>query len=56
MQVYPAAGLVYEAPDNASIYYIDPNADELFSNKNIHCIKAKAGIEVPNLVEELMDM
>jgi NAD-dependent deacetylase len=25
MQVYPAAGLVYEAPKDAQIFFIDPN-------------------------------
>ncbi len=57
MQVYPAAGLVSEAPRTAKIWFIDPNPSlnyELKSKKNLTVLAEKASIGVPLLVDELL--
>lgn len=57
MQVYPAAGLVYYAPPDAEIYYIDPRPQlnhELSLRLNLRMITHTAGDGVPALVEELL--
>lgn len=48
LQVYPAAGLLYDAPTNAIIYAIDPSLPQSLHRSSIHCIEAKAteGIKV----------
>lgn len=54
LSVYPAAGLVNYAPPFAEKYYIDPKELE---GKNIYdfkIIKEKAGVGVPDLVEQLI--
>jgi len=55
MQVYPAAGLINYAPDNCSIFIIDPKADNSYQNSKIEIIKENAGKAVPKLVQELME-
>lgn len=43
LQVYPAAGLVHYAPENCTLYYIDPKAEIPFGfPQNIKLIKEKA--------------
>ena len=57
MQVYPAAGLVGYAPQDAQIYYVDPKPAinyELSSRSNLQVISEKAGSGVKKLVEELL--
>jgi NAD-dependent deacetylase len=57
MQVYPAAGLVHYAPQNAEIYYIDPNPSinhELSSRNSMKIIAEKASLGVPIIVSELL--
>lgn len=56
LQVYPAASLIFHARQNAEIYYIDLEAENVISKvglKNIRIISEKATIGVPLLVEEL---
>jgi len=54
MVVYPAASLiVYVKPDKPK-YYIDPKAFEVGGISNLEVIKKKAGVGVPELVEELL--
>ena len=41
LNVYPAAGLLYYAPNNAEIYVIDPKEVQPIS-RHVHFIKEKA--------------
>lgn len=57
MQVYPAAGLVYYAPPDAQIFYVDPKPQfnsELALRSRMKVMRMKAGEGVPILVEDLM--
>lgn len=54
MKVYPAAGLVHYAPVRSDKYYIDPAASESSMVSNLHVIREKAGIAVPQLVNQLL--
>jgi len=53
--VYPANGLVNEAPRNTPIYLIDPNPNTGFVRKQVIAIKEKAGEGVPKVVAELLE-
>ena len=55
LQVYPANGLVNEAPRKAPIYLIDPNPNTGFVRKQVIAIKEKAGEGVPKVVAELLE-
>ncbi|MDU4451610.1 MAG: Sir2 family NAD-dependent protein deacetylase [Haemophilus parainfluenzae] len=55
LQVYPANGLVNEAPSKAPIYLIDPNPNTGFVRKQVIAIKEKAGEGVPKVVAELLE-
>ena len=55
LQVYPANGLVNEAPSKAPIYLIDPNPNTGFVRKKVIAIKEKAGEGVPKVVAELLE-
>jgi len=52
--VYPAASLMDYAPPGIPVYYIDPEAHKR-SHSGIHCISEKAGIALPQLVDELIE-
>lgn len=52
--VYPAASLMDYAPDDAQIYYVDPNASQLSHHKRVRCISEKASLALPLLVNELI--
>lgn len=55
MAVYPAASLIsYVSPDIPK-FYIDPMAFHVEGISNLKIIKEKAGIGVPQLVEELIN-
>ena len=54
LQVYPANGLVNEAPKNAPIYLIDPNPNTGFIPRPVETVKMKAGEGVPKVVAELL--
>ena len=53
--MYPANGLVNEAPSNTPIYLIDPNPNTGFVRKQVIAIKEKAGEGVPKVVAELLE-
>ena len=55
LQVYPANGLVNEAPSKAPIYLIDPNPNTGFVRKHVIAIKEKARKGVPKVVSVLLD-
>ncbi|MDU5840879.1 MAG: Sir2 family NAD-dependent protein deacetylase [Haemophilus parainfluenzae] len=55
LQVYPANGLVNEAPSKAPIYLIDPNPNTGFVRKHVIAIKEKAGMGIPKVVSVLLD-
>lgn len=52
--VYPAAGLMDYAKPGTSIFYVDPNANQLNYRTDVHCISEKAGTGIPKLVKELI--
>lgn len=57
MVVYPAAGLVGYAPQDAEIYYIDPKPNislELSTRKGLKIIAELASTGVPKVVSELI--
>lgn len=57
MQVYPAAGLVGQAPPKIPIYYIDPEPAinrELARSMNVTIVPEKASVGVRKVVDELM--
>ncbi|HLF65283.1 MAG TPA: NAD-dependent deacylase [Saprospiraceae bacterium] len=57
MQVYPAAGLIYYAPMDAKIYYIDPRPQintELALRLQLNVMRIKAGEGIPRLVDDLL--
>jgi NAD-dependent deacetylase len=54
LSVYPAAGLIYYTSPKCKVYLIDPQAKDIDTIKNLEIIKAKAGIGVPVLVEQLI--
>lgn len=53
LQVYPAAGLLYEVPAGAQKYVVDPLASALVSERGITCIDGNASEAIPVLVEQL---
>ncbi|WP_258247975.1 SIR2 family NAD-dependent protein deacylase [Aggregatibacter actinomycetemcomitans] len=55
LQVYPANGLVNEAPKNAQIYLIDPNPNTGFIRHKVNVVKMKAGEGMPKVVAELLE-
>lgn len=54
MVVYPAASLIIYANPDIPKYYIDPKAFEVSGISNLKIIKKKAGVGVPELVNELI--
>ena len=53
LKVYPAAGLLQYAPTAAPKFLIDPEASPEYHVRNLHIIRKKASIGVPELVKEL---
>lgn len=55
LQVYPAAGLMYYAPENTPIYFIDPKPNISASAEwDLHIIAQSAAQGVPALVNNLL--
>jgi NAD-dependent deacetylase len=54
LNVYPAAGLIAYAPDNASLWLIDPNEVYISVNRHVEVIKEPASRGVAILAEKLM--
>ncbi len=52
--VYPAAGLIHDAPQNSIKYLIDPNASRDHHLKNLTIYKGTAGDGVAKVVSELL--
>lgn len=50
MQVYPAAGLIQYAKQNAPIYFVDPKPS-IDSNKNITVLAEKATTGIPKVID-----
>ena len=53
LNVYPAAHLCQEVPNDCECYLIDPNASEI-QQKSFKNIEDKASIGVPKLLKELI--
>lgn len=54
LQVYPAAGLLYEAPQHAKIVYVDPNA-QMDLGDAVQVIAKPATIGVPQVVAQWLE-
>jgi NAD-dependent deacetylase len=54
LNVYPAAGLLDYCPAETTIYLIDPNANDIFANREIIRYNANAGKAMPQLLDELI--
>ncbi len=56
LQVYPAAGLLWDAPIGAPVYYIDPHpaSTSHFGRRDIHIHPVAATLGVPPIVAELL--
>ncbi len=55
LNVYPAAGLVHYVKPQIPKYLVDPNDCKIGDTKNLICIKEKAGIGVPLLIDKLLN-
>lgn len=55
LNVYPAAGLIHEAPNHCETYVVDPGQPELSGVKNVAVIKEKAGTALPRLCQDLLE-
>lgn len=53
LQVYPAAGLLYEVRHEVRKFVVDPHASALVNEAGMTCIDGKASEAVPALVDEL---
>jgi NAD-dependent deacetylase len=56
LNVYPAAGLVHVAPENALKYLVDPNLNRVGNVKRLKVINKKATIGVPIAAESLIEL
>ena len=56
LNVYPAAGLVYEAPVGTPIMVIDPNIPTMQRIPNVHAFTEKASTGVPKAIDKLLSM
>jgi NAD-dependent deacetylase len=54
LNVYPAAGIIYYAPQKASLWLIDPNDVDVPVNRHVEVIKEKASEGVAILTERLL--
>ncbi|NJW52750.1 SIR2 family NAD-dependent protein deacylase [Salinimicrobium oceani] len=54
MQVYPAAGLLYYAPEDAPVYFIDPKPT-VKETRKLQVYAENASIGVPRVVQELLE-
>ena len=55
MQVYPAAGLVHEAPSSCKLYYLDPKPAHIPGLAHLELIRDSAAKGLPRLVQELLE-
>jgi len=55
LQVYPAAGLLHEAPPSCKAYYVDPKAESIPTSYPLEVIKEKASSGVPKLASLLQE-
>ena len=54
LQVYPAAGLLYEVQDNTPVYIIDPSTPDYTQRPTIRAIAEPASTGLPRLVKQLV--
>ena len=55
MQVYPAAGLLYYAPESIPVYFIDPKPS-VKETRHLEIYAEKASTGVPKVVGKLLEM
>lgn len=53
MQVYPAAGLLYYAPEGTPVYFIDPKPS-VKETRHLNIYAENASVGVPRVVQELL--
>jgi len=56
LNVYPAAGLLYEIKSGIPVYLIDPKGELISGVSNLTVIKQNAGKGVPELVNQLLTL
>ncbi len=56
LQVYPAAGLLYETKPGAKIYYIDPDPGYMHPNRGVETRTVTASFGLPKLKVELENL
>lgn len=56
LQVYPAAGLVHQAPLHAPVFLVDPNTPAITPNPRLHLLAEKASSGVPKSLQQLKKM
>jgi NAD-dependent deacetylase len=56
LQVYPAAGLLYQVPAGVPVYIIDPSIPDYYPQPHITAIAEPASIGVPKLVKQLLNL
>lgn len=54
LQVYPAAGLAFEAPEGAEVYLVDPGDIPNYMREKVTHIKEKAAAALPPIVKNLL--
>ena len=54
LAVYPAAGLVHDAPPGCRRFYVDPSPDAAAGLPGFECLAENAATGVPKLVERLL--
>ena len=55
LQVYPAAGLLYEVQEETPVYIIDPTTPHYAHRPTIHPIAEPASTGLPRLVKQLLE-
>lgn len=53
LQVYPAAGLLYDVPSSCPIYLVDPSASEITVPGSVVTFSEKASTGVPKALEDI---
>ena len=55
LQVYPAAGLLYDVPQGCPVYIVDPNTPDYAGQPHIRPIQEAASTGLPKLVKHLIE-
>lgn len=56
LQVYPAAGLIHDAPENTPIFIVDPNTPAIRPHQRLHIIQQKASAGVSMALDSIRNL